>query len=150
VRFLVAARRYEATKEIRRILRYHFEDAFQSPEQVHEAAKHLGEVAKQINATAQLLLATDSTTSHQPSAASPNVTRAKASTTEPKAFDHRWRLDSDENDLEVVNFSSWASVLLHLMVHKAFCVLYHPLFKDTTMSSSVAIRTKFSLLLVLT
>jgi hypothetical protein len=144
VRYLVAAKRYEATKEIRSILRYHFEDAFQSPEQVHDVVKQLEEVAKQINATVQVLLTTDSSISYQPSAASPNVTRAEGSITEPKAFDRRWKLQSDENDLEVVNFSSWASILLHLMVHKAFCVLYHPLFKDATMVSSEAIRTRFS------
>jgi hypothetical protein len=107
-------------------------------------AKRLGEVAKQINATVQVLLATDSSTSHQPSAASPNVTRAEGSATEPKAFDRRWKLEPDENDSEVFNFSSWSSILLHLMVHKAFCVLYHPLFKDATMASNVAIRTGFS------
>jgi hypothetical protein len=144
VRYLVAAKRYEATKEIRSILRYHFEDAFQSPEQVHDVAEQLGEVAKQINATVQVLLTTDSSTSHQPLATSPNVARAEGSITEPKAFDRRWQLESDENDLEVVNFSSWSSLLLHLMVHKAFCVLYHPLFKDATMASSEAIRTRFS------
>ena len=144
MRYLVAAKRYQATKEIRSILRDHFGDAFQSPEQVHDVAKQLGEVAKQINATVQVLLATDSSTSHPPSAASPNVTRAEGSTVEPKAFDRCWKLESDETDLEVVNFSSWSSILLHLMVHKAFCVLYHPLFKDATIASSVAIRARFS------
>ena len=144
MRYLVAAKRYEATKEIRSILRYHFEDAFQSPEQVHDVAKQLEEVAKQIDATVQVLLTTDSSMSHQPSAASPNVTHAEASITEPKAFDRRWKLEFDESDLEAANFASWSSILLHLMVHKAFCVLYHPLFKDPTMASSEAIRTRFS------
>ena len=144
MRYLVAAKRYEATKEIRSILRYHFEDAFQSPEQVHDVARQLGEVARQIDATAQVLLTTDSSTPHQPSAASPNGTRVEGSITEPKAFDRRWKLESSEDDLEVANFSSWSSILLHLMVHKAFCVLYHPLFKDVTMASSEAIRTRFS------
>lgn len=62
---------------------------------------------------------------------------------EPKSFDRVWRLGNG-HDQEVLNFCAWSAILLHLMVHKAFCVLYHALFRDPDMVSNPQIRTRFT------
>ena len=59
-----------------------------------------------------------------------------------RPFDRVWSLRPDADDKEVIDFSAWAAILLHLMVHKAYCVLYRPLFSDQSMSGSEVIRAK--------
>jgi hypothetical protein len=144
VRYLVASKRYEATKEMRTILRLHFEDAFQSPGHVEDVAKRLKTVKDQINATIELLLPqTNTPPACQPSADTSGGARAEDLNKTPRSFDRIWKLEPDRSDQEVINFCSWSAILLHLMVHKAFCVLYHPLFRDPVMASNTSIRTRF-------
>jgi hypothetical protein len=142
VRYLVASKRYEVTKEIRGILRSHFEDAFKSPEQVHDAAKELRKIAEHISATVEVLLETSASSSGLSSAVSRTGTCSEGSSTPSNTFDRIWKIKPDGNDQEVFNFCSWSTMLLHLMVHKAFCVLYHPLFRDPAMISDSRLRTR--------
>ena len=59
-----------------------------------------------------------------------------------RAFERAWDLQPGIDDKEVVEFSAWAALLLHLMVHKAYCVLYRPLFRDPSMAAYGDIRAK--------
>ncbi|OAL47427.1 hypothetical protein IQ07DRAFT_646375 [Pyrenochaeta sp. DS3sAY3a] len=139
VRYLVATKRYTVSSEIRRILRLHFEDGLQTIEQVNEAAAKLQIVAQEVGETVHLLIAharvlnprgptTSTTESHD------NTPRRGVT-----PFDNAWSFDN--GDSEVHNFCAWAAILIHLMVHKAFCVLYHALFRDPEMVSDMHIRT---------
>ncbi|KAK5231693.1 hypothetical protein LTR72_000877 [Exophiala xenobiotica] len=134
----VASRRYEITKEIRVILKCHFEDHFSSPDHVNEVAERLDAVAEGVNSTIETLLKVRSSR--------PRITershRSRAGQS-PAAqmFERVWSLRPDPDDQEVINFSAWAALLLHLMVHKAYCVLYRPLFKDQSISSHETIRS---------
>jgi hypothetical protein len=143
VRYFVAAKRYEVTREIRVILRNHFEDAFQSPQQVYDAAKQLNRLAEQTSAAIKVLLELSTPLLCRLSPVSSSGTRAEGSEIESKGFGRIWKLDSDGNHPEVVNFSAWSAILLHLMVHKAFCVLYHPIFKDTAIAFGIKLRARF-------
>ena len=145
VRYLVATRRYEVSKKMRYVLRLHFEDALQSAEQVHEIAEQLQTVAEQVSKTIRVLLT--------PSSSSPSLRRATSSgssanrsNVESKSFDRVWRLGGEGDDQEALNFCSWSAILLHLMTHKVFCVLYHALFRDPNMVSNAELRTRFQLL----
>ncbi|KAJ9494340.1 hypothetical protein H2202_010123 [Exophiala xenobiotica] len=134
----VASRRYEITKEIRVVLKCHFEDHFSSPDHVNEVAKRLDAVAEGVNSTIETLLKVRSSR--------PRITershrsRAGQNPAAPM-FERVWSLQPDPGDQEVIDFSSWAALLLHLMVHKAYCVLYRPLFKDQSISSHEMIRS---------
>ncbi|KAK5206792.1 hypothetical protein LTR07_010053 [Exophiala xenobiotica] len=138
IRYIVASRRYEITKEIRVVLKCHFEDHFSSPDHVNEVAKRLDAVAEGVNSTIETLLKVRSSR--------PRITershrsRAGQNPAAPM-FERVWSLQPDPGDQEVIDFSSWAALLLHLMVHKAYCVLYRPLFKDQSISSHEMIRS---------
>ncbi|OAP61017.1 hypothetical protein AYL99_06021 [Fonsecaea erecta] len=140
VRYLVASRRYEITREIRRVLVLHFEDAFQSLDVVADCAGRLRMIADRTSATVDTLL----------KARASAETKSSISTTPRPAdqgpavmldFDRVWTLRPDPSDKEVVDFTAWSALLLHLMVHKAYCVLYHPLFRDPAMVADENIRT---------
>ncbi|KIW09949.1 hypothetical protein PV08_11725 [Exophiala spinifera] len=133
VRYVVALQRYKVTKEIREVLKYHFEDHFQSLDQVNEVAKQLKDVANSVKSTVETLL--------RSTPASSRPTRvAEGQNLKGRPFDRAWSLRLDADDKEVVDFSAWAVFLLHLMVHKAYCVLYRPLFRDQAMSVHDVIR----------
>jgi hypothetical protein len=136
MRYLVASHRYAITKEMRDILVLHFEDAFQSPEAVEECASRLRAIAMQTSGTVETLLQVNK------DADTAAATAANASEPTRLEFDRVWSLRPNPNDREVVDFSAWSALLLHLMVHKAHCVLYHPLFRDPAMVANESIRTK--------
>ena len=132
---------------MRVVLRLHFEDALQSTEQVHDIAKQLKAVADQVSATTGILLGrTTSPPSSHPSAVTSSGAGTERSNTAPNSFDRIWRVKPDGSDPDVLSFRSWSAILLHLMVHKAFCVLYHPLFRDPAMATNISVRTRFHLL----
>ncbi|KAL9609995.1 MAG: hypothetical protein Q9167_005268 [Letrouitia subvulpina] len=140
VRYFVASKRYDVTKRIRGIIRSHFEDAFKSPEQVRDVAKELQEMTVHINTTVERLLERGSPSSANTVPSSKNeVGSIRSSTLSPK-FDRVWKIDSEATDREVAGYCSWSALLLHLMVHKAFGVLYHPIFRDPVMTSDVQLR----------
>ena len=120
---------------IRGIIRSHFEDEFKSPEQVHEVAKELKSLAEQNNATIGVLL----------EAGASSKEGFERSNTHPITFERVWKVRPNENDTEVSGFCTWSALLLHLMVHKAFGVLFNPLFRDPTMVSDARLRTRFTL-----
>ncbi|KAK6369419.1 hypothetical protein LTS17_009762 [Exophiala oligosperma] len=137
IRYVVALQRYKVTKEIREVLKYHFEDYFQSLDQVNEVAKRLKDVANSVRSTVETLLRSNSGSS------TPTAIRNRALEDDSQGgrpFDRVWGLRPDPNDKEVVDFTIWAVFLLHLMVHKAYCVLYRPLFRDPAMSAHDVIR----------
>ncbi|EXJ80889.1 hypothetical protein A1O3_07177 [Capronia epimyces CBS 606.96] len=137
IRYLVASQRYQVTKEIRTVLIGHFEDSFQSLRHVSEMERRLRTVAENTSATTEMLLRS------RPSSVSgySNVASPRNPSTIPGVFDRVWKLQPDAGDHEVINFTTWSVPLLHLMVHKAYCVLYHPLFRDPVMSAHESIRS---------
>jgi hypothetical protein len=132
MRYLVASHRYAITKEMREILVLHFEDAFQSFEAVDESDSRLQAVAARTSATVETLLRANENAGGV-GAAGDQVHRD---------FARMWTLQPDPTDRDVVDFSAWAALLLHLMTHKAYCVLYHPLFRDPAMVANNSVRTK--------
>lgn len=136
VRYLVAARRYEVTTAIRTILRAHFEDSLQSPGQVQEAVKNLDKALANTHATTRQLL--DSASSQFTRIS----TRRRPLNPILQPYHRTWGLDLNEKPWEVTNFCGWSALLLHLMVHKAFCILYHPLFKEGDYEAHVNIRRR--------
>lgn len=132
VRYLVAVKRYEVTKEIRIILRSHFEDAFETSNWLSETLLKLGEITKEINRTTELLL--DLSSSPEVSSKDP---RSKVC-----GFGRPWKLELGTEDKEVREFASWSALLLHMMIHKAYCILYHPLFRNTTSTIGVTVRER--------
>lgn len=136
---MVALQRYKVTKEIREVLKHHFEDYFQSLDQVNEVAKRLKDVENSVKSTIETLLRSNSGSS------TPTATRRSVVQDErldPRPFDRVWGLRPAPDDKDVVDFSTWAVFLLHLMVHKAYCVLYRPLFRDPAMFAHDVIRIK--------
>lgn len=132
------------TKEIRNILRLHFEDAFQSVDQVNEVNETLkfasGNVSKTI---AQLLsAATAAAFPHRDSVSIHNESTAHARDLSTDSFARIWKLDPSEHDADASIFCSWSPILLHLMVHKAYCILYHPLIRDPALAFNPSIRSK--------
>ena len=119
---------------MRGILRSHFEDQFKVPEQVHEIAKELKSMAEQNRGTVEMLAEARALSSKG---------RFEGSNAPTITFDKIWKVKPDENDLEVRGFCSWSALLLHLMVHKAFGVLFNPLFRDPVMISDGILRTRF-------
>ncbi|EXJ71409.1 uncharacterized protein A1O5_05216 [Cladophialophora psammophila CBS 110553] len=139
IRYLVASRRYEITREIRRVLVLHFEDAFQSIEVVADCAARLRMIADRTSATVDTLLKARATAEAR---AARSTTPRPAEHAPPMlGFDRVWTLRPEPSDREVVDFTAWSALLLHLMVHKAYCVLYHPLFRDPAMVADENVRT---------
>ncbi|KAH8816721.1 fungal-specific transcription factor domain-containing protein [Xylogone sp. PMI_703] len=150
VRFLVASQRYHITKEIRAILRLHFEDALQSVEQVNEAVKNLKTPSSNVSkAIARLipkeLVSFSSSKSVQDQGESYGERRSSTNIPHLSASAHTfariWKLNPDKNDIDVSIFCSWSAILLHLMVHKAYCILYHPLIRDPALAFNPSIRS---------
>ncbi|OAL25418.1 hypothetical protein AYO20_10452 [Fonsecaea nubica] len=139
VRYLVASRRYEITREIRRVLVLHFEDGFQSLEVVADCAGRLRTIADRTSATVDTLL--KARVAAESKAAKSTTPRPFDQAPLMLDFDRVWTLRPDPSDKEVVDFTAWSALLLHLMVHKAYCVLYHPLFRDPAMVADENIRT---------
>lgn len=68
---------------------------------------------------------------------------SQGSNRQADTFERVWTANPEKNDSVVRDFCSWSALLLHLMVHKAFCVLYNPLVRDPTMISDARLRTRF-------
>lgn len=134
VRYTVASQRYEITKEIRTILKCHFEGHFKSLEHVNHVARRLEAVAERAKSTTETLL--------NARASYVAISRMVDQTTTARPFARAWKLRPDGNDTEVGDFLAWAALLVHLMVHKAYCVLYRPLFRDPALGSHEVIRSK--------
>jgi hypothetical protein len=140
IRYLVAHTRYESTQLIRTVLLKHFEDVFTTSEAVLESAKAIEALAEKVGEAVQQVLQVGS-----------NLPRAQlqdiyqdANLAEPaKSGLHMgsiWRLSKEEDRPYVVGFAIWAASLMHLMLHKAYCVLYFPLAKDQQSALGAEIR----------
>ncbi|RMZ83736.1 hypothetical protein DV738_g918, partial [Chaetothyriales sp. CBS 135597] len=142
-RYLVASQRYEVTTKTRKILCCHFEDYFDTLTAVAEVEQDLHKVVRSTNAlTDELILSANRAAEQQPSVASgSSADYLNLAATMARPFDRVWTLRPDPNDTEVVGFSAWSALLLHLMVHKAYCALYVPLFKNPAMASYEIIRS---------
>ena len=133
MRYLVAVNRYGVTKEIRVILRSHFEDAFDISNRLSETLLQLGEITKEINLTTGLLLDWSNSTK----------TSSNDSPAEAGGFGRPWKLEDGTGDEEVRDFAAWSALLLHMMIHKAYCILYHPLFRNSTTTIGIPVRERF-------
>lgn len=119
VRYVVADTRYKVSSEIRNILRQHFENAFDSPGNLAAAVRRLQELSVRVNQVCNNLL---SMTVDQTSAGTPSF---------DLNFCRTWAFEPiPPNDSQVAGFTSWSVILLHMMIHKAYCTLYHPLFSQ--------------------
>ena len=115
-------------------------------EQVHVIAKQLKTVADQVSATTEILLGQTTSSSTRRVSSTSNT---KRSNTAPNSFNNIWRLEPDGSDPDMLSFRSWSAVLLHLMIHKASCVLYYPLFQDPAIVISTLVRIRFYLLIII-
>ncbi len=136
MRYLVASARYAITKEMRTILVLHFEDAFQSLDVVEKSASRLRTVATSTSAAIGTLLNVSETVDATASTVSQPGDQIHLD------FDRAWTLRPNIQDVQIINFAAWSALLLHLMVHKAYCVLYHPLFRDPVIVADENIRAK--------
>jgi hypothetical protein len=57
-------------------------------------------------------------------------------------FGRVWKLELHTDDKEVEEFASWSALLLHMMIHKAFCIFYHPLFRNATSTELTGIQVR--------
>ncbi|KIV88836.1 hypothetical protein PV10_08474 [Exophiala mesophila] len=134
IRYLVAATRYDTTKTIRGILIGHFEDKYTSSARVNDAAKDLDALSKRIKKAVSRVLAVGSQLPRQQLLDIYRTGRFEPG--EPAvpalSFGSSWAAEADQKQPEVVAFAAWAASLLHLMMHKAYCVLYYPLARETT------------------
>lgn len=133
VRYLVAVKRYAVTKEIRVILRSHFEDAFDSSSELNETLSKLEKIAEQVNQTIELLLDLSG---------SPDRSRNSSYPSKVGEFGRVWRLEQGTDDKEVKDFASWSALLLHMMIHKAYCILFHPIFRNAPSIPGISVREK--------
>lgn len=125
------------TKAIRLILRSHFEDAFDSSNRLSEILRQLAEITKDINQTTELLLDVSS---------SPQISR-NGSSVKVEGFKQPWSLELCTEVKEARDFATWSALLLHMMIHKAYCILYHPLFKNATSADGIFCERKVRILL---
>jgi hypothetical protein len=125
---------------MRYILRLHFEHTLGSAEQVNEISEQLKTVAIQASETVRTLLA-QSKSSQPVRQAIPTGPHLDIASMESKSFDRVWRLGNG-HDQEALDFCAWSAILIHLMIHKLFCVLYHALFRDPNMVSNPQLRTR--------
>ena len=137
----MAVERYQLSRQIRAILKLHFEDSLQSADQFSECAEHLRSVWNSVSTTSRELL---------PKAGSPiydniNFATDESGTTTTKSFTRIWKIDPHGSDREVSSFCAWATILLHLMVHKAYCILYHPIFRDPILADNETLRSRYIL-----
>lgn len=142
VRYLVAETRYETTRIIRGILLGHFEDAYTSQAKVTDTVHNLEELAKKIKSTIERILKIGSRLSRRQLNDMYQSENNLDSTTASSRFDSVWKVVQNESRESVVKFAAWAASLLHLMLHKAYCVLYYPLAKDPNTEIGMDIRPK--------
>lgn len=140
IRYLVARMRYESTQLIRSVLLGHFEDRFTSLEAVSDTARAIDDLGSNVREAVDRVLKVGSKLSRSQLM----VIYQEENTTDPKGaglnLDDRWPVSTDEERPYVVCFAVWAASLMHLMLHKAYCVLYFPLAKDRQSSLGSDIR----------
>ncbi|ETN37498.1 uncharacterized protein HMPREF1541_07120 [Cyphellophora europaea CBS 101466] len=129
IRYVVAKVRYETTKVIRGILLGHFEEHFTSLEAVSETASSIESLGETVKTAIDRILQVGSKLSRHELLEiyqSENLAVPEGAST----INDTWRVDASESRSHVVGFAIWATSLLHLMLHKAYCILYFPLAKD--------------------
>lgn len=145
IRYLITTCRYTITKELRHIIRSHFEDEIQSLEELERAVERLDIMATKVHDVTKLMLdSLEQPTREQNVGPSPPPSSRKKDLPDPmpKSAGTVWTLDSGQLDESVRAFQSFAVLLLHLMVHKSYCVLFSPLFRDHEMSSNPSVRIR--------
>jgi hypothetical protein len=45
-------------------------------------------------------------------------------------------------DKEVRGFASWSALLLHMITHKAYYILYRPLFRNATNATEIPVKER--------
>lgn len=140
IRYVVARMRYECTQLIRSVLLGHFEDRFTSLEAVSETANDIEELGSRVKDAVERVLQVGSKLSRSQL----TVIYQEEVIAEPNDasvdMDDTWPVSADEERPYVVGFAIWAASLMHLMLHKAYCVLYFPLAKNRQSSLGSDVR----------
>lgn len=141
IRYLVARMRYESTQTIRTILVRHFEDAYTSSEAVLESAEAIEQLGTKVSEAMQQILQVGSSLPRpQLAKIYQNEHMVEPAKSSGLHMGSVWPLSPDEDRPYVVGFAIWAVSLMHLMLHKAYCVLYFPLAKDQQSPLGVELR----------
>lgn len=138
VRYLVATYRYRCTRVMRRIIRCHFDNELQTNAQIKEILRQLDELGSDLHSVIQSLLNLDRQNDREGDVALSD----ERSRSIPRASDQTWSLAAENQAPAVLAFRSWAAILLHLMLHKAYIILYHPLFRSASRSAHINIRAR--------
>jgi hypothetical protein len=133
---MVAACRYQITKEMRRIIRAHLNGELRTTGGFRTALDSLNEVCAEVDSTVQKLLesAKQYDEKHYCLSDLPQTESSAGgfASTPSEIFDRPWTLHPSMSSTtacqSIATFGAWAAVLLHLMMHKCFCILYQPLF----------------------
>lgn len=140
VRYTVAWHRYSISKALRAIIREQFEGRLSGQEQLSHDVESLRSLAAEIcTAIAQLLprpppLRANSAEEQLPQPAIENMSQT---------LKRDWTFSLRASDPLVVTFCSFSAVLLHLMIHKVYCVLYYPFIRRNV---SLSTRTRYVIL----
>lgn len=140
IRYVVARMRYECTHLIRSVLLGHFEDRFTSFEAVSEVANEIEALGSRVKDAVERVLQVGSKLSRSQL----TVIYQEENVAEPNDasvnMDGAWPVSASEERPYVVGFAIWAASLMHLMLHKAYCVLYFPLAKNRQSSLGSDVR----------
>lgn len=129
VRYLTAVARYTATQRMRKILCLHLGNKLCSVDEIAEVETRLEELRLFLKATTETLSHTK------------EVQRPSEQGSVGNALIHDWTTQSD--NYTVVSFCAWARSLLHLYLHKAYVILYHPLMKMEDQGPWMSRRTRY-------
>jgi hypothetical protein len=141
IRYLFARVRYESSQIMRKILLKHFEDDLRSSDAVLEMVQVIERLGLRVKSAVHQMLAVGS---DLPRARLLEIYRDYSmveSATEASHIENVWSFAKDENRPHVVGFAAWAASIMHLMLHKAYCVLYFPIAKDQQSRFGAEVRT---------
>lgn len=138
IRHLVTACRYRMSKEIRRVIRLHFDNEMQTSDQLEEATEKLKAMSSEVSNVSKMLV--EATSQHSTADHEILDPLARNSTAAMPRFELSWRLPNEELDDVVLAFLSWAPIVLHLLVHRVFCVLLQPLYRNEDQRDTVRLR----------
>ena len=138
IRLFVANCRYRCTEHIRRIVRGHLDGHLQDNQQIQAALDQLVDLETEIR-TAVSLLRRETPEMAWATATSTKQQRSGKSQAEMECS---WFIDAEAYEPTVAAFRSWAATLLHLMVHKAYVTLLHPLYRISEDKVGPGVRSR--------
>jgi hypothetical protein len=141
---MVAACRYSITREIRHIIRAHLDGELQDTVTFKKFLQNLHDLAAQVDVTVEKLLHSAQQYDEHHSEVQPQTESSTRGTVTPDTYLEPWVLyplaPSTKACHTVATFETWAAMLLHLMMHRSFCILYQPFFRSAITTQNHAIR----------